>query len=818
MATIASLIVKATAEGFEKVNRKLQEAAEKAKETEKQTSELGAAFKQLAVSAGAYLSVAGLISASNAGREIERMAYISNLSAEAFQAQAAAAATVGIESDKLADIYKDMQDRVGDFIQTGGGEMVDFFEQIAPRVGVTVEQFRKLNGRDGLQLFVDSLEKANLSQSEFVFYMEAMASDSTALLPLLRNNGEAFKALAEQATNYGLVLSQLEIDRLKQASADLATLGKLATVTGQRFVADLQPAISATKDAFLAIAQGISEFNKAVDQGDYTALLMVTGALGGAATAAGVAWLGYNGALIVTIGAAKAMTLAQHMLNVAMKANPLVRVITLLAALAGALYGARNETLTLGDTTASVGDYLMAVFGKIGEFVGWVWSGMVSGFDYAVDTISRAVTWLKDSFSGTFDIMFNVGKNFINGQIGLFVFLGRAIGMVTAEMVNLFQTAFGRILNIGRGFGDSLAAVFSGDFAFTAFKDALARDVAAPLIGLGSALNEALDQSMTTNYLGNMANGLKGVADAALGASRGIRETAAASYQARLEQQALKDKMQATSDTAAGTYTAGMTTATGATGLLTSATTLAKDAFVATSAAMIESRQQFADTLAAKYEEIRQNEERLTALYQQTKMDTLNSAATFMGSMGQMLEEHIGQSTAASKAFFKIQQAIQWASALMSAHATYAATMASYAQLAAVSGPAGPALLAVGKGMATANFALTAASATAIMATNLSKQRRFGGSVNAGDEVLVGESGPEVLRLGKQGGYVQPNHKLGGDAVSVTNVFQISLGVSDTIRAEFQAMAPQIMQLSQQAVLEAVRNGGQLSRAVGVRR
>ncbi|WP_212611941.1 hypothetical protein [Sphingomonas baiyangensis] len=110
-----------------------------------------------------------------------------------------AAQTVGIEQDKLGDILKDVRDRVGDFLQTGGGPMADFFEKVAPKVGITAEAFRNLSGPDALQLFVSSLQKAGLNANEMTFYMEAMASDATLLLPLLQDNGKALAELGRQA-------------------------------------------------------------------------------------------------------------------------------------------------------------------------------------------------------------------------------------------------------------------------------------------------------------------------------------------------------------------------------------------------------------------------------------------------------------------------------------------------------------------------------------------------------------------------------------------------------------------------------------------
>ena len=141
-----------------------------------------------------------------AGEQIQRLSTLSNVGAESFQEYAYAAGRFGISQEKLADIFKDTQDKVGDFLQNGGGPLKDFFDKIAPQVGVTAEQFRRLSGPDALQLYVSSLQKANLSQSELTFYMEAIASDSAMLLPLLKDNGKAFNDLAKEARDLGVVM------------------------------------------------------------------------------------------------------------------------------------------------------------------------------------------------------------------------------------------------------------------------------------------------------------------------------------------------------------------------------------------------------------------------------------------------------------------------------------------------------------------------------------------------------------------------------------------------------------------------------------
>jgi hypothetical protein len=187
------------------------------------------------------------------GKEIDRLSTLAGVSIERFQELAFASERVGISTEKLADIFKDVQDKVGDFIQTGGGPLADFFEKIGPQVGVTAEQFAKLGGADALQLYVSSLQKANLTQAELTFYLEAIASDSALLLPLLQNNGEAFNRLAEEARALGVVLDRETIEQSREFSANLERMSALTVSLGRSISNSLIPSFNALFETILAV-------------------------------------------------------------------------------------------------------------------------------------------------------------------------------------------------------------------------------------------------------------------------------------------------------------------------------------------------------------------------------------------------------------------------------------------------------------------------------------------------------------------------------------------------------------------------------------
>lgn len=234
----------------------------------------------LAISSGLTTTTAAAVAWSRQVADLsvqyDRMATLSGSTSEAFQRMAAGANVVGISHEKLADILKDVQDKIGDYVQTGGGAMADFFDNIARRTGVTAEQMRKLSGPDALGMYFNSLERANLSQSELTFYMEAIASDSSMLIPLLRNNSAGFRQWGDAAEAAGAIIDSKTTkatNRLREITqeADLAMMGLKVSVAEEllptlnnltEFMASQQ-----TRNAFATATKWVAELTGQMAEG-----------------------------------------------------------------------------------------------------------------------------------------------------------------------------------------------------------------------------------------------------------------------------------------------------------------------------------------------------------------------------------------------------------------------------------------------------------------------------------------------------------------------------------------------------------------------
>lgn len=204
------------------------------------SSHAGAKISAWAVAAKAAIVgafVAGGRSALELGKEITNLANISGISTEEFQKLAHGAKTVGIEQSKLADIFKDVNDKFADFAENNSGPIKDFFDNIAPAVNLTRDSFKGLAGPQALQLYFDALEKTNQGQDKMTFYLEAISSDATALIPLLKNGGEAWKKYGEEAAKAGLILNSETIQVLKNADDVIVRFSTKIKVMAAEFIA-----------------------------------------------------------------------------------------------------------------------------------------------------------------------------------------------------------------------------------------------------------------------------------------------------------------------------------------------------------------------------------------------------------------------------------------------------------------------------------------------------------------------------------------------------------------------------------------------------
>lgn len=230
--------------------------------------------KKIAAGIGSALAVDGLVSftrnAISTASEVQKMSDMLGESVEDFQYFSKGAETAGLSLEQFGMMGKDALDRLGE-ARRGEGEMMDFFEKVAPKIGVTIDMFKDLSGPEVIQAYYDGLEKANLSHAETITYMEQIINDGSLLIPLLKDGGTGFKKWGEEAKNAGAIMSKDMVDNLGKAKENLYTLELQFQGFQAILINSVTPAVTAIAQNFdnikaVAIALGVAISAKLVVQ------------------------------------------------------------------------------------------------------------------------------------------------------------------------------------------------------------------------------------------------------------------------------------------------------------------------------------------------------------------------------------------------------------------------------------------------------------------------------------------------------------------------------------------------------------------------
>lgn len=219
-------------------------AEKRMRQMDKEARKLGVALGT-ALATGATAAAGAIVywtkEAAQTAVEMDRLAKLSNVGVVEFQKLSAAASRVGFDHGKLGDVFKDTQDKIGDFLQTGGGPLADFFEHIAPGIGLTAEAMANMAGPDALGAYVKALEAANLSQTEMVYHLENIASDASLLLPLLKDGAAGFREYGDQAERAGAIMGEDGVRAAKEFHHEIAQLDAMVDGFKNQLAAELLP-------------------------------------------------------------------------------------------------------------------------------------------------------------------------------------------------------------------------------------------------------------------------------------------------------------------------------------------------------------------------------------------------------------------------------------------------------------------------------------------------------------------------------------------------------------------------------------------------
>ncbi|WP_028022239.1 hypothetical protein [Enterovibrio calviensis] len=225
----------------------------------KVTGAVGAAIGAVAA-AGAFVTVTTQIASTV--REMENMSRVAGMAVPEYQAMSYAAKQYGLDVGQMTSASKDALEKIGDYLNTGGGGLQDFADAMGMTTQATTEWAESMKDKSGLEVLqrmYTEMEQAGLSSNQMSNALEGMGSDLTYLMPLLANGGMELSRLTDKFKTANTELSPTKTKVYKDLAENVDLLAGAFTT----FITNaLAPSAELFSDVSLAAAEFLGSMNE----------------------------------------------------------------------------------------------------------------------------------------------------------------------------------------------------------------------------------------------------------------------------------------------------------------------------------------------------------------------------------------------------------------------------------------------------------------------------------------------------------------------------------------------------------------------------
>lgn len=242
--------------GLSQAERASQKWRKQVKDDAKAAAVAFTGFATAASAAVLSVGVAGYNLLKNTSKQItesDRWAKSLNMSTQSLLSWQYAAQKAGVSGDQMADIFKDIGDKIGDAVLNKSGEAVDALDAL----GLSA---KKLAGESpDKQLIAISNALGNIkTNAEKTTILESLGNDLSKLLPLLDQGGDKLQKYLKAAKDFGVAPDDADIENLVKVNSifeDMETQIngvkiELATGLAKVDLSNLQKSISDMGDVF----------------------------------------------------------------------------------------------------------------------------------------------------------------------------------------------------------------------------------------------------------------------------------------------------------------------------------------------------------------------------------------------------------------------------------------------------------------------------------------------------------------------------------------------------------------------------------------
>lgn len=190
------------------------------KQVQEDAKSVAVAFTGAATAASAAaigVGVAGYNLLKNTSRQItesDRWAKSLNMSTQSLLAWQYAAEKAGVSGDQMADIFKDIGDKIGDSVLNKSGEAVDALDAL----GLSAKKLSSESPDKQLLAISDALSKIK-TNAEKTTILESLGNDLSKLLPLLDQGGDKLQKYIKAAKEFGVAPDDTDIESLVKVNS-----------------------------------------------------------------------------------------------------------------------------------------------------------------------------------------------------------------------------------------------------------------------------------------------------------------------------------------------------------------------------------------------------------------------------------------------------------------------------------------------------------------------------------------------------------------------------------------------------------------------